>query len=236
MMNDAPAKLRYSLQDSIIRNQHPAALEPDRGVIDAFLAQCHRRRYPNKTVIMRPGDPANTLYYVVSGSVTITTEDENGRELILAYVNRDEFIGEMGLFVATPHREVMVRTRNICELAEISYERLFQLFEGTLHEECPKILFAIGTQLSNRLLQSNRKVSRLAFMDVTNRVATTLVDLCAEPDAMTHPDGTQIRISRQEISRIVGCSREMVGRVLKQLKADRMIDVSGKTIVVLGTR
>jgi CRP/FNR family cyclic AMP-dependent transcriptional regulator len=53
---------------------------------------------------------------------------------------------------------------------------------------------------------------------------------------MTHPDGTQIRISRQEVSRIVGCSREMVGRVLKQLEEERMIDVSGKTIVVRGTR
>ena len=76
----------------------------------------------------------------------------------------------------------------------------------------------------------------MAFMDVTSRDLATLLDLCQEPDAMTHPNGTQIRISRQEISRIVGCSREMVGRVLKQLEEQRMIDVSGKTIVVRGTR
>jgi CRP/FNR family cyclic AMP-dependent transcriptional regulator len=73
-------------------------------------------------------------------------------------------------------------------------------------------------------------------MDVTGRVAKTLIDLTDEPDARTHPSGTQIRISRQEISRIVGCSREMVGRVLKQLEEQGMITVSGKTIVVLGTR
>jgi CRP/FNR family cyclic AMP-dependent transcriptional regulator len=63
-----------------------------------------------------------------------------------------------------------------------------------------------------------------------------LLDLCEEPDAMSHPDGTQIRISRQELSRIVGCSREMAGRVLKQLEDDGGISVSGKTIVVKGTR
>jgi CRP/FNR family cyclic AMP-dependent transcriptional regulator len=63
-----------------------------------------------------------------------------------------------------------------------------------------------------------------------------LLDLCQEPDAMTHPEGTQIRISRQELSRIVGCSREMAGRVLKQLETDGGIDVSGKTIDVNGTR
>ena len=173
---------------------------------------------------------------MVEGSLAVCTEDEEGRELILAYINRGQFIGEMGLFVEQAQRESLVRTRTAVEMAEISYERLFQLLEGPLAAECPKLLFAIGSQLTHRLLRTSRQVSRMAFMDVTNRVSRTLLDLCQEPDAMTHPDGTQIRISRQEVSRIVGCSREMVGRVLKQLEEERMIDVSGKTIVVRGTR
>jgi CRP/FNR family cyclic AMP-dependent transcriptional regulator len=53
---------------------------------------------------------------------------------------------------------------------------------------------------------------------------------------MTHPDGMQIRITRQEIGRIVGCSREMAGRVLKSLQDQGLIWVKGKTIVVFGTR
>jgi len=230
------ADFRYSLQRAINKVQAPPMLVPDRAAMERFLGACHRRRYPSKTAIIRPGDSANILYYVIDGSLTVSSEDEEGRELILAYLNRGEFIGEMGLFVETPRREVMVRTRTPCELAEIGYERMFNLFEGPLREECPKILFAIGSQLTNRLLHTSRKVSRLAFMDVTGRVAKTLIDLTDEPDAMTHPHGTQIRISRQEISRIVGCSREMVGRVLKQLEEQGMITVAGKTIVVLGTR
>ncbi|HCU54223.1 MAG TPA: transcriptional regulator Crp, partial [Gammaproteobacteria bacterium] len=51
-----------------------------------------------------------------------------------------------------------------------------------------------------------------------------------------HPDGMQIRITRQEIGRIVGCSREMVGRVLKSMEDQDLISVKGKTIVVFGTR
>ena len=230
------ADFRYTLQREVNRLQAPAMLAPDRAAITRFLAACHRRRYPGKTAIMRPGDSANILYYVIDGSLSVCSEDDQGRELILAYVNRGEFIGEMGLFVETPRREVMVRTRTPCELAEIGYERLFNLFEGPLRDECPKILFAIGAQLSNRLLHTSRKVSRLAFMDVTSRVAKTLMDLSGEPDAMTHPQGTQIRISRQEISRIVGCSREMVGRVLKQLESQGMISVSGKNMVVFDSR
>jgi len=214
--------------------QLPATLAPDRAAMERFLSLCHRRRYPSKSVIMRPGDPANTLFYVVEGSLSIIAEDEEGREIILAYVNPGDFIGELGLFVETPQRSVTIRTRTACDLAEVSYERLFQLLDGVLKEECPRILFKIGAQIANRLLATSRKVSRLAYMDVTNRVAQTLVDLCEEPDAVAHPHGRQIRISRQEMSRIVGCSREMVGRVLKQLEEQGSVLVSGKTIVVLG--
>jgi CRP/FNR family cyclic AMP-dependent transcriptional regulator len=63
-----------------------------------------------------------------------------------------------------------------------------------------------------------------------------LLDLCKEPDAIAHPDGIQIRITRQEISRIVGCSREMAGRVLKELEDKGLITAHGKTIVVFCDR
>ena len=224
------------LEEAVHKSLSPHSLTLSDAALHRFLSVCHRRRYPTKTAIFRPGDPAQTLYYIIDGSLSISSEDDEGRELILAYMNKGEFIGEMGLFVDSQKREVLVRSRTACELAEISYERLFNLFEGPLKDDAPRILFQIGSQLSRRLLQSSRKVSRLAFMDVTGRVARTLLDLCQEPDALSHPQGTQIRISRQEISRIVGCSREMVGRVLKQLEEQDKISVKGKTIVVFGTR
>jgi hypothetical protein len=105
-----------------------------------------------------------------------------------------------------------------------------------LAAECPKILYAIGAQLSKRLLDTSRKASRLAFLDVAGRIARTLDDLTREPDAMSHPQGTQIRVSRQELARIVGCSREMAGRVLKQLQEQGKLHARGKTVVVYGTR
>ena len=62
------------------------------------------------------------------------------------------------------------------------------------------------------------------------------MDLCNEPDAMTHPEGTQIKVSRQELSRLVGCSREMAGRVLKVLEEQGLLTARGKTMVVYGVR
>jgi CRP/FNR family cyclic AMP-dependent transcriptional regulator len=85
-------------------------------------------------------------------------------------------------------------------------------------------------------METSRKVGRLAFYDVAGRIARTLIDLCEQPDAMTHPDGMQISITRQEIGRIVGCSREMAGRILKKMEVDELIRVKGKTLVVLGSR
>ncbi len=231
------AQLKYQLQQAFERSQAPLGFAPDPAAMERFLGMCHRRRYPGKTAIIRPGDPANTLYYVIEGSLAVCTEDEQGRELILAYISRGAVHRRNGPVRGTG----AARSRWCARARRARWPRsatsaLFQLMEGPLREECPKILFAIGAQLTNRLLRTSRQVSRMAFMDVTNRISRTLLDLCQEPDSMTHPDGTQIRISRQEVSRIVGCSREMVGRVLKQLEEQRMIDVSGKTIVVRGTR
>jgi CRP/FNR family cyclic AMP-dependent transcriptional regulator len=84
--------------------------------------------------------------------------------------------------------------------------------------------------------RTNRKLGDLAFVDVTGRVAHAIMDLCNEPDAMTHPEGMQIKVSRQELSRLVGCSREMAGRVLKVLEEQGLVSASGKTIVVYNAR
>lgn len=211
-------------------------LAPDAATLDRFLDFCHRRRYPARTDVFRPGSAANSLYYVVSGSLSVISEEADGRELVLGYVNAGEFVGEMGLFFAADQRAVVARTRTACELAEINYERLHQLFAGPLSAECPRILYAIGLQLSKRLLDTSRKASRLAFMDVAGRIIRTLNELCEEPDALTHPDGTQLRVSRQELARIVGCSREMAGRVLKQLETQGLLHARGKTIVVYRAR
>lgn len=208
------------------------SLTPHIENVDKFLEHCHRRRYPAKTTIIYAGDKSDSLYYIVKGSVTVLIEDDDGHEMIVAYLNDGDFFGEMGLFEDNADaRSAWVRAKTECEVAEISYNKFQELTE-----KHPEFLFAIGSQMAKRLRNTTRKVGDLAFLDVTGRVARTLLDLCKEPDAMTHPDGMQIKITRQEIGRIVGCSREMVGRVLKTLEEQGLVSVKGKTMVVFGTR
>ncbi|MDX1452709.1 MAG: cAMP-activated global transcriptional regulator CRP [Oleiphilaceae bacterium] len=199
--------------------------------LDYFLSQCHRRKYPSKSTIIYAGDKSDSLFYIIKGSVTVIIEDDDGREMIMAYLNTGDFFGEMGLFDNMDSRSAWVKAKSECEVAEISYTKFREI-----SQQDPRILYFIGEQMASRLRQTTRKVGDLAFLDVTGRVARTLLDLCKEPDAMTHPDGMQIKITRQEIGRIVGCSREMVGRVLKTLEDQGLVQVKGKTMVVYGTR
>ena len=202
--------------------------------LDKLLMHCQRRRYQAKSNIICAGDRSDTLFFIIKGSVTILIEDDDGREMIIAYLNAGDFFGELGLFEQAgqeQERSAWVRAKVECEVAEISYGKFREL-----SQQDPDILYVLSGQIAQRLRNTTRKVGDLAFFDVTGRVARCLLELCKQPDAMTHPDGMQIKVTRQEIGRIVGCSREMVGRVLKDLEERNLVDVKGKTMVVFGTR
>src|ERR1700740_1694132 len=172
--------------------------------INRFLSYCRIRTVPSKTVVIHAGDLPDVLYYIISGSVEVMIEDEEGNEMVPPYLNKGQFFGEMWLFYEQPTRSAWVRTRNQCELAEMTYPRFRQIAA-----ESPGLIFELATQLATRLDRTNRKLGDLAFVDVTGRVAHAIMDLCGEPDAMTHPEGMQIKVSRQELSRLVGRSRGM---------------------------
>ena len=199
--------------------------------LEAFLTAAHRRKYPAKSTLIYAGDKSDSIYYILKGSVTVLVEDESGREIIVAYLNKGDFFGEMPLFLEDHPRTAWVKAKTECEVGELSYAKFRELSEK--HVE---LLYAVGRQMAGRLQRTTQKVSDLAVLDVTGRVARTLLELTRQPDAMTHPDGMQIKITRQEIGRIVGCSREMVGRVLKTLVDQGLVSVKGKTMVVYGTR
>ncbi len=206
-------------------------LKEENPAITEFLTYCHKRKYPAKKTIIHAGTESDTLYYIVKGSVSVLLEDKDDHEIVLDYLNDGDFFGEMGLFSEPSNRSAWVKARSDSEIAEISYTKF-----NSLRQDLPDVLFEISTQIANRLRKTSRKVGDLAFLDVTGRIAGTLLELAKQPDAMTHPDGMQIKITRQELGKIVGCSREMAGRVLKILEEQELIHVKGKTIVIFGTR
>lgn len=199
-----------------------------------FFQHSHSRQYPAKTIIVRPGDNTDKLYYIRDGSVSVCMENEEGEELIVAYLNQGDFIGEVGFFstVTTTDRLVTVRARSDCRTEELSYQQIRSMKDTLLKNSYIMLLETLSEQLARRLLSTTRKATDMAFLDVAGRVVAAIEELTTQPDAMRTKEGIQIRVTRQEISRIVGCSREMVGRVLKELQERGVIWAHGKTVVL----
>jgi CRP/FNR family cyclic AMP-dependent transcriptional regulator len=201
--------------------------------VEDFLRFCEIRDYAKGKTILREGEQSDKLYLILDGSVSVMVEDEQDEDhkMVVSYLNLGDFFGEMGLFaVDEDSRSAEVTTREASKIAEISYER-FMKIKG----QFPDILFGIASQMAVRLRKTTYKLKNLAFVDVSGRIAHTLMDLSRQPDAMTHPEGMQIKITRQELGKIAGCSREMAGRVLKTLEEEGLVSVAGKTIVVYQT-
>ncbi|MEO5702780.1 MAG: cyclic nucleotide-binding domain-containing protein [Gammaproteobacteria bacterium] len=198
-----------------------------------LLNYCERKRYPAKSVILKPGTPATMLYYLVEGTASVSVENAEGREIVLAHLSAGDFLGESGLFLDQKIRGAWVRARYSCELAEISYQRLRHLALTELAVEYADILFMLSSQMALRLRSAGRKVSDLAFLDVGGRVLNALQDISKTSGAIIRDNGRQVSITHQELGCIAGCSREMVGRVLKDLQRQNLIQVKGKAIVVV---
>jgi len=203
--------------------------------LEHLLKHSHRKTYKAKKIIIHEGDISSSLYYIIEGSVSVIAESELGEEIILAQLNQGDFFGEAGLFEFDKSdegkRTARVISRTDCTIAEISYTQFKQIVS-----EDPAVMFLLTGQIFNRLKKTSQKVRDLIFLDVKGRIAHCLLELSAEPDAMTHPDGMQIKITRQDLAKMVGCSREMAGRVLKELEDEDLIFAHGKTIVVFGSR
>ena len=196
-------------------------------VTQAFIAQAHKRSFAAKHTIIHAGDEPQSLYLILEGSVSIMLEDRHGREIVLAYLNPGEFFGEMCLFPEQSQRTAIVRTRSPTLVAEIGYNA-FRSFS----QQHTDIMYEVAGQLAGRLRDTSQRLGDLAFLDVAGRLAHILLDLTRQPDATPHARGVVVRISRQELARNIGCSREMAGRVLKKLEEDGMVQTQGRSILV----
>ena len=199
-------------------------------ILEHFFEHCHRRNYSDNDVIISAGDFSSELYFLVQGSVSVQYEDREGHEIILAYLHEGDFFGEIGMFDERQERSAWVRSRGNTEIARVSYDGLRELVK-----QSPNLVFEMLAQLAVRVRNTSRKVSDLAFTDVAGRVARVLLDLTSQPEAEPHPNGTRLTVSRQELSRLAGCSREMVSRVIRVLEERSIIAIQGRSLIVIET-
>jgi len=187
-----------------------------------------KRRFKRGEVIVEQGDKSNTLFIILTGRARVLTADKRGREVILATLHPSDYIGEMSLIDNEPHSATVraeVQTDMLC-LGRAEFARCLP--------ENSSMAYAIMKGLVQRLRQADRKIESLALMDVYGRVARALLEFAA-PDR----DGQLVireRISRQDIAKMVGASREMVSRVMKDLEERGFIETRGDGAMLIKDR
>ena len=196
---------------------------------EEFLEHCERLSMKSRAVVFRQGEPSENLYLILDGSASVIVDDieDSGQEMVVSCLNPGEFFGEMGLF-KEEHGTPNLVTRTPCEFGRINYQDFH-----VIQQQFPDVLCALTTHIGQRQKNTIRKLAYLTFIYAYGGIHRLLIQLTTLPEAMTHPDGLQIRVTRQELGKLVGCSHEMTGRVLKMLEGDSLIIVAGKMIVIL---
>ena len=197
------------------------------GVQDPQLAEiaaaAQNRKVARGTVIVRAGDTTDSLYILISGRARVMNSDEEGREVILSILGPGDFFGEMGLIDGSP-RSADVVAAEACEMLVISKAD----FKRCLQENF-EVAFNIMKRLVERLREADRKIESLALMDVYGRVAKLLLDVSeVQGERRVIPR----RLTKQDIAKMIGASREMVSRVMKDLEASGYIHVDDGLIVL----
>jgi len=190
----------------------------------ALLARVvSRKSYARGSQILVAGNPTDSLYILISGRVKVFMSDLDGKEVILAILEPNEFVGEMGLIDNSP-RSANVVALEPCEVVCISKSD----FKRCLADNFDMAM-TVMRGLVKRLREADQKIGSLALMDVYGRVARLLLQMAEDVD------GEKVvvkKLSKQDIAKMIGASREMVSRVMKDLELGGYIEVRGRSIAL----
>ena len=182
------------------------------------------RSFARNTLVMRAGEETDALYIILSGRVKVLIPDDEGREVILAFMGPNEFFGEMGLLDDQP-RSASVETVEPCEMLRFSKSGFMTCLKDNFD-----LAMIIIRNLVKRLRDADRSIESLALIDVYGRVARLLLDQAQEIDGLWIVKQAP---PKQEMARMIGASREMVSRVMKDLQQRGYIRAEKRKVVLL---
>jgi CRP/FNR family transcriptional regulator len=186
------------------------------------------RRFAKHQTIFREGDPGQTFYVILSGSVAVARIAPDGRETILSILKERDFFGEMSIF-DTSVRAAGVRTLNEVEVGMIERDDFLELIDRS-----PRIGRLLVIALAERLRAANKLIAATTSQDIRSRLAALLLNLM-QNFGETTPQGTRIslRLTNQEMANMIGTTRETVNRTLNKFWDERVIDMRTSNVVVV---
>lgn len=194
--------------------------------LDHLKALTHEFNYAKHSVIISQGEQSNSLYIVLEGRLKVFVSDQEGRQALLAFLGTGDFFGELSLLDDQP------RSASVMAVTSI---RLLCLTQEGFHEFIeahPENLMPMLKIMAQRLRKLDDTISSLSTLDVYGRVARTLINEAEEQNEQIIVP----RITHQEIAEMVGSSREMVSRIMKDLRTGGYISLNSRKQIIIERR
>ena len=180
------------------------------------------RRYPAGSIIINENDPGDSLFVILQGRVRTFSMNSSGKEVSFDEHGPGEYVGELCLYGGRRSASVITLEPTACSI--VHSDEL-----GAFMGEYPEFAIHLVKKLIQLTRQSVEKIKSLALLDVYSRLVQFLTQ-----EAVVR-DGEKVverRYTQQEIADRVGCSREMVSAILKDLSVGGYISVRNKQFVI----
>lgn len=170
--------------------------------LERVAAACTTRSLRRGDVLFAESDEPDQLYVVVSGLIAIAKRSPDGRESVVALMERGDLFGDMGMLDGLT-RSAEARSLESSEVLAIPYAPLRQVFD-----EQPSLLWGVVAMLAGRIRATDEALADSVFLDVTGRTAKRLLELAGEADEFHLP------VTQEELAGMVGASRERVNKAI----------------------
>lgn len=190
---------------------------------ESLAGAVDKQRFKRGDYIVERGQTSNALYIILSGRARVMMKDSKGREVILAVMRTGDHIGEISLIDGMPH-SATVRAEIATDVLALGREDFARCIA-----ENSAIAHAVMKMLAFRLRNATTKIGSLALVGVYGRVANVLLEMSMpdEDGGLTIPQ----KVSRQDLAKMVGASREMVSRVMKDFEEQGFIHTQSNGFV-----
>lgn len=191
----------------------------------------HQRRWQPDEPILSESTPTGNLFLLMVGVVSVRSTAASAKELLLAYLYPGDFFGEMCLFQDVTARSATIRARDESTTLEIAPQAFVEL-----SRKHPSLWLELAGQIAARLRSTNRRLAQLPVLNAPDRIWLLIQEMVSHVAPQGIPPARTLRITREDLGRFAGCTREVAGLVLQDLAATGRIVLAGQSIVVPESR
>lgn len=210
--------------DLLFLKQVPLFSELNESALTLILRKSRTLKFRKSSILMTEGETGESLYLINTGRVKIFLSDEDGNEITLFIEGPGSYIGEISLLDNAP-RTASAVTLEKTEVISISKKDFIDVIT-----ENPDIAFSIINALTQKMRRATDTIGALALKNVYQRLALKLLELAEEENGQKIVSS---RYSHAELGKMIGASREMVGKVMAGLTEGEYIKQSDKSLFIL---